>query len=271
VNKQNIIIFNYIYSSYFETEKSDDVKWEELKVICQNSTKQYYFSFYEDNAEFLEVNSKCIVRTLSEPPEIIGKFIKLSVYGKEAYLNYKIEEVRDLIRTHDNQAFKHRDELFANMCNEAIREILTKCKYKRLIDFIDSSKDSETAIYYADDTIHCIIFENVRVLDIEQVSEDSASAVRIENYISQSGKGNILQTGSNSMASISISNDEDLFKILAEKYDALFVEMENKNCKQELENLKVALAEKNKTKVVEIVNVLVSLGSFICAAIQIFM
>jgi hypothetical protein len=43
MNDKNIGLFDYVYSSMFESEKNDELKWKEFEEIC--SEKMNYFPY----------------------------------------------------------------------------------------------------------------------------------------------------------------------------------------------------------------------------------
>lgn len=257
MNKKNISLFNYVYSSTFETEKDDDLKWSEFEKICLEKMKYLPYDFIIENDNLLTMNKKCMWQDLAGNKGTVGKFVILNYFGQKEYVNYKIKELKTIIRNYGNDAFNNLENIFENMCNEAIREILNECRNIGLIEF-----DDNKTFIYASDRLYNIFYDNIRVIINKQDNNLYGNI-----YITNSGQL-VNQLGNNNVANISKVNDEQLFLLLNEKSEALKVELQNKNCEEKLKELEEAMNKKDKKNVLTILSELSSIGSFIATMIM---
>lgn len=253
MNNKSIELFNYVYSNMYEEEKSDDLKWEEFEKICLEKMKYLPYDFIIENDSLLTMNKKCMWQDLAGNKGTVGKFVILNYLGQKEYINYKIKELKAIISNYGKEAFKNLDNIFNNMCNEAIREILIESRNAGLIYFNDN------IFKYYDDRLGIILFDNINIVINSNYNNSNSNGDTIVygTYISQQGNNNV--------ASINNVKDEELFLLLEEKIEALRLEMNNKNCEDKLVELENAIKKKDKKNVLNILSDLASIGSFIAA------
>lgn len=252
MNNKNISLFNYVYSSVYEEDKSDDLKWQEFEKLCLEKMKYVPYDFVVENESLVTLNKKGMWQDLSGGKGIVGKFVILNFLGQKEYINYKVNELKAIISNYGNEAFKNLEDVFDNMCNEAIREILNECRNIGLISF-----DNSIFRYY-DNRLGTIIYVNIKVV-MGQSNMSQGSPIVYGTYISQQGNGNV--------ANVNNISDEKLFELLDSKIEAIKMEMKNNDCKDKLEKLENAIKMKDKKSVLSILSELASIGSFIAAMI----
>lgn len=257
MNKKNIGLFNYVYSSTFETEKDDNLKWSEFNKICLEKMNYVPYDFISDNKNLVNIDKSIIKEYITGEKYTGGKFVILNFWGQKEFLNYKVNEIKAVISNYGNDAFNNLENIFENMCNEAIREILNECRKIGLIEF-----DDNKTFMYASDRLYNIFYDNIRVIINKQDNNLYGNI-----YITNSGQL-VNQLGNNNVANISKVNDEQLFLLLNEKLEALKMELQNKNCEEKLKKLEEAMNKKDKKKVLSILSELASIGSFIASMIM---
>lgn len=251
MNNKNISLFNYVYSSVFEEDKNDDLKWAEFEKLCMEKMKYVPYDFVVENESLVTVNKKGMWQDLSGGKGIVGKFVILNFLGQKEYINYKVNELKAIIINYGNEAFKNLENVFDNMCNEAIREILNECRNIGLINF-----DNSIFRYY-DNRLGIIIYDNIKVMISESNNVSQGSPIVYGTYINQQGNNNVANVGNLS--------DEKLFELLESKLEAIKIEMKNNDCKDKLEELENAIVKKDKKSVLSVLAELASIGSFIAA------
>lgn len=252
MNNKNISLFNYVYSSMYEEDKDDDLKWEEFKIICLEKMKYLPYDFIEKNKMLLTMNEKNMWQDLAGNKETVGEFVILNFYGQKEYIDYKVKEIKAIIKNYGNQAFKNLENIFDYMCNEAIREILNECRNKGLIEF------SNNIFMYASDRLYNIFYDNIKI-----IISDGESNMNSKNVVINNGKM-VYQMGNGNIANMGIDDDK-LFELLENKLEAIKMEMKNSNCEDKLQDLETAIKKKDKKSVLTILSELASIGSFIAA------
>lgn len=259
MNNKNISLFNYVYSNTFETEKNDDLKWSEFKDICLDKMNYFPYDFIIENDNLITYNKKGMWQDLDGNKETTGKFVILNFLGQKEFLNYKVSEIKVIISNYGNKAFNNLGNVFENMCNEAIREVLNECRNIGLIEF-----DNNKTFMYASDRLYNIFYDNIKVIINKQDNNLYGNV-----YINNSGQL-VNQLGNGNVANISKVNDEQLFVLLNEKLEALKMELQNKNCEDKIRELENAINNKDKKSALTILSELSSIGSFIAAGISMF-
>lgn len=259
MNNKNISLFNYVYSSTFKTEKDDDLKWSEFDKICLEKMNYVSYDFIIENENLVTMNKNNMKIYITGEKHTGGKFVILNFLGQKEFLNYKVNEIKAIISNYGNEAFNNLGNVFENMCNEAIREILNECRNNGLIEF-----DNDKTFMYASDRLYNIFYDNIRVIINKQDNNLSGNV-----YINNSGQL-VNQLGNGNVANISKVNDEQLFALLNEKIEALKIELQNKNCEDKIRELKNAINNKDKKSALTILSELSSIGSFIAAGISMF-
>ena len=146
MNQKNISLFNYVYSSTFETEKDDNLKWWEFNKICLEKMSYVPYDFISENDNLITYNKKGMWQDLNGNKEATGKFLILNFWGQKEFFNYKVNEIKAIFNNYGNDAFNNLENIFENMCNEAVREILNECRNIGLIEF----DDNKTFMYASD-------------------------------------------------------------------------------------------------------------------------
>ena len=90
MNNKNISLFNYVYSSVYEEDKSDDLKWQEFEKLCLEKMKYVPYDFVVENESLVTLNKKGMWQDLSGGKGIVGKFVILNFLGQKEYINYKV-------------------------------------------------------------------------------------------------------------------------------------------------------------------------------------
>lgn len=250
MNNQNINIFNYVYSSKFEKDKSDNEKWKEFASVCSKIGNYEPYDFIDDYFDLLNFNRKNMSVYITGQKHVGGKFVSLNLYGEREYLNYKLDEIKSTINDFGSTAFDNLGNVFENLCNEAIREILVNLKNEHIIQF-----DNDKTFLYADNRLTEIFYDNISIVINESILNNN------QNIIINHGQY-INQQGNNNTANI-IKSDEELFELINEKLEAIRAELKNNNCNDKLIELEKALKEKNKNKVLSVLSDLSSIGSFV--------
>lgn len=257
MNNRSIHLFNYIYSSSFNKEMSDEEKWEEFEKLC-SKTKDNIFDFVIANNDYLNTKKSEPCEDITGKKYVTGKFVTLNYNGEKEFYNFKCNQLRECIKEYGSNAFSNCEDIFCNMSNESIREVLDKARANGLIDF------DNKIFAYASDELYSIAFDYIKVLfpnEINLESKDLKTAVYYiyGNQINQNGNGNI--------ATMNIQDsDEELYKLVSEKLVALEVEM-NKVSKNEIEEIKQALDKKDKKSLLTKLSELATLGSFVAQMI----
>ena len=88
MNNKNISLFNYVYSSTFETEKNDDLKWSEFKNICLDKMNYLPYDFIIIMLYFSCRVNFFIIKTLKKRDLIIsfGSVKSNGVFKKRPFL-----------------------------------------------------------------------------------------------------------------------------------------------------------------------------------------
>ena len=253
MNIKNIQIFNYIFSVRFNEELDDDDKWTKFENLCSNS-KIDGVNFLDENEHYFNMKGLKYFHNIVSGSEYEGRFATLNLNGEKAYYKFKLNELKDCINELGTHSFKNCIYIFNNMKNEAIREILNRAREEGLIDF-----DSNNAFLYADDELYNIIYENIKILSNEK--KDIEPFNSIINYGTQ-----IYQNGNYNTATITVKNDDDLFKLITEKLSILEMEMKLLNF-QMIEEFKLALNKKDKKSILTMLSELVTIGSVIAPTI----
>lgn len=253
MNNKNIALFNYVYSSMYEADKDDDLKWEEFKMICKEKMKYLPYDFIENNKMLLTMNENNMWQDIVGNKETVGEFVILNFRGQIEYIDYKVNEIKVLIQNYGNQTFKNLENIFDYMCNEAIREILNECRNKGLIEF------NNNIFIYASDRLYNIFYDNIKVVSEGEKKMNSKNVV-INNgeMVYQCGNGNTVNLG---------IDDDKLFELLENKLEAIKIEMKDNKCEDKLKNLECSIKKKDKKSVLTILAELASAGSFIATLI----
>lgn len=255
MNSLNIELFNYIYSSSFDKEKSDNMKWKEFEVLCAEKLKSCAYDFIVNNDTLLTMNKNNMwVEINSGQKKVAGAFTVLNYFGVKEFINYKINEVNNLIKKYGLNAFENLGNIFENMCCESVKSILLECRSRNLIDF-------EDYIFIDVDIVGTIKirFEEIKVNISKKENAYDFKGIILNNYASM-----INQIGDNNSANIN-KDDAELFLLLEEKIEALKIEMQNKNCEEKIRKLENAIKNKDKKSILSILSDLASIGSFIAA------
>lgn len=256
MNNKNIGLFNYVYSAVFENEKEDDSKWTEFKQLCLKKMNYSPYDFIKSNEELLTMNKKNMWQDLYGTKETVGVFVILNLSGNKEFINYKVNEIKSIIKTYGVSSFNNIGNVFENMCNESIRELLFEFKNNDLINFEDY------IFVYADDRIFHILFENITVITNKNINGKTGNIWNINN------SGQLIAQLGNNNSAINKIEDTKLFDILSNKIEAIKVELKNKNCDDKIEELEKAIYKKDKQSVTEILSHLSSFGSFIASTIS---
>lgn len=250
VNSKNITLFNYVYSSTYDSNKSDELKWEEFGKLCMSKMNYAAYDFIKRNKMLLTMDEKNMWQDLAGNKETVGEFVILNFYGQKEYIDYKVKEIKAIISNYGNQAFKNLENIFDYMCNEAIREILNECRNKGLIEF------SNNIFMYASNRLYNIFYDDIKIIINDVESNINSKNIVINNgeMVYQLGNGNIVSMG---------IDDDKLFELLESKLEAIKIEMKNNNCEDKLEELERVMKKKDRKSVLSILSELASIGSFI--------
>ncbi len=251
MNNKNIALFNYVYSSMYEEDKSDDLKWKEFKIICLEKMKYLPYDFIKKNRMLLTMNEKNMWQDLDGNKGTVGEFVILNFYGQKEFINYKVNEIKSIISNYGSQAFKNLENTFDYMCNEAIKEILIECRNKGIIQF------NNNIFMYASDRLYNIFYDNIKIISVEENKMDN------KNVVVNNGKM-VYQLGNGNNVNIGIDDDK-LFELLESKLEAIKTEMKNSNCEDKLLELENAIKKKDKKSALTMLAELASIGSFIAA------
>ncbi|MCI9434786.1 MAG: hypothetical protein HFI86_05920 [Bacilli bacterium] len=250
MNSKNITLFNYVYSSTYDSNKSDELKWEEFGKLCMSKMNYAAYDFIKRNKMLLTMDEKNMWQDLAGNKETVGKFVILNFYGQKEYIDYKVKEIKAIISNYGNQAFKNLENIFDYMCNEAIREILNECRNKGLIEF------SNNIFMYASNRLYNIFYDDIKIIINDVESNINSKNIVINNgeMVYQLGNGNIVSMG---------IDDDKLFELLESKLETIKIEMKNNNCEDKLEELERGMKKKDRKSVLSILSELASIGSFI--------
>ncbi len=260
MNNKTISLFNYVYSCMYEKDINDDDKWKTFEELCLEKMNYVPYDFIIENESLVTMNRKSMWQDITGNKGTVGKFVILNFLGTKEYLQYKINEVKTLIKNYGIEMFDNLDNIFENMCNEAIREILVESRSIDLIDFNDN------IFRYADNRLSIILYNNIKVVVNKKVDNQTGNTI----FITNSGQL-VNQIGNGNTANISHINDEQLFTLLEEKIEAIKIEMKNRNCEDKLEELEIEITGKDKKSALEIISHLAGIGSFIASGIGMFL
>lgn len=254
MNSKSIILFNYIYSSIYDRDKSDAVKWEEFEKLCLNKMNYVAYDFIIENAELVNVNENGMWHDICGNRGIDGKFVILTLLGQIKYIDYKINEIKAIINNYGREAFKNLDNVFDCMCNEAIKDVLLECRNRGLIEFNDN------IFIYASNRLYNIFFDGIKIVINNKNNNMYGNNIIINNgnFVSQLGNENVVNIG---------LDDEKLFELLDGKFELIKMEMKNSNCEDKLLELETAIKKKDKKSALSILSELASIGSFIVPTI----
>lgn len=254
LNNKNITLFNYVYSSTYERDKSDDLKWEEFGKLCISKMNCAPYDFVLENDSLLNINKSAMWQDICGNKGIDGKFVILNFIGEKEYLNYKVRELESIISNYGTVAFKNLETVFDSMCNESIREILIECRNRNLIEF------NNNIFIYASNRLYNILYDNIKVIVAKNENNLDRNNIIINNgeMIYQLGNGNVTNIG---------ISDDKLFELLENKLETLRMEIRDYNCDDKLLNLEKAVKKRDKKSILSILSELASIGSFIASTV----
>lgn len=253
MNNSNINLFNYIFSANFDDEITDNGRWMKFKELCKNLKKDYH-DFVISYGEYLNTSLATEVKSL-DGAGWTGGFITFNLIGEKEFYKFKCNQIKNLINDFGSNAFKHMNNLFENMNNKSAREVLENAKDNGLISY------NSKIFMYASNDIAYISFDDIKISFVEKhlVNESNLKTVVYNNYGTQ-----INQNGTTNNATITITNDDDFFKLVLEKIDALEIETKQLGIdKNEIELLKEAVNKKDKKSLLTKLSELATVGSFI--------
>mgnify|MGYP004539821027 CR=1 FL=1 len=76
MNNKNISLFNYVYSSTFETEKDDDLKWSEFDKICLEKMNYVSYDFIIENENLVTMNKNNMKKYIKGSYQMVKTMLK---------------------------------------------------------------------------------------------------------------------------------------------------------------------------------------------------
>lgn len=241
LNEFNINIFDFIFSTNiglkgdYLDNSNDKYLCSKLSELIQDVCEEY--DFWDEYK--LYFNDNCVINasTLGSRLYIYNGFPRFKLSTKKMYLNYKLEQVKRIIENNGDFSKEEFELITENIINVGKKEILDYCSEVGIIEYIGKAYISADNCPAID-----IIYENIKVV---LYSEEQMQQLIAKNIIIVNGNknniGNIEQNDN------SINCDDKLFDLVLSKLDLLEKEGISKD---NIELLKAACKDKNKSKVV---------------------
>lgn len=235
-NKDNIKIFDYIFSTNFTINKENEMKYvQELRKKFDSIDDEY--SFWMDLMYLVNRGSVFDATNIASGHQIgYTCFPKMTFETKNMYKEYKMNQIIDESNNQGNLNKTVIDKVCKNMCNKSIKKILDYCEENGYLKYLNEP------YFWADDDIREIIYDNIE-LNIPKLDD-----ISVHNEINVYGNNNDF---SNSIINQSINYNEiddgiidtiknlipelELYKIDGEIVEKL-KEYSNKNKKDKLIN-----------------------------------
>ena len=162
INTINEKIYNYIFSVNAELRNNKDLNIEQ----CQEKLDKIILEKYDIVADFWdenknEFNENCVIKTqtldMINPIYIYRNFPRMKSSIKAYFLEYKANQIKEKIEDNGEFLKESLNDVFEEIENLGIKEILDYCQSKGLIKYIGD------IFYSADDNpAYSIMFDNIR-------------------------------------------------------------------------------------------------------------
>lgn len=245
INELNISIFNYIYSKDIEMEKgiknyNDEITY---KLNCLIKEGHELVDFWNNNLDMVDNNCIDKINDTIGSDITYNHFPMLTKSAKAKFLEFKCQQIQDIIDSKGCIKLEDCNNIFVNMINLAIKNVLKYCKDSDIIYY----EDNKTIITGGRTGVVSINYENIEPVIYKKNNNFLGQPViqtqnNLINYGNNYGTLNQLNNFQN--------NDEKLFEIILEKLDAM--KLESNISVEKIEEIKKYCNKKEKTNVTEI-------------------
>lgn len=238
INELNISIFDFIFNVNMQKDISNYDEYGRTldKLIMELTNSDSNYEFWKEHKYLVSSNSLVDATTLDSYQYVYASFPKMTTSAINNYLNYKVKQLKAILDDNFNYDFENIGKDL-NINNDFALKII--------LDFMIENKILiKTGEYTKKNILGTYIFEFENL----KVNNNVNHEAQIFNQTIVNNHGTMAYSYSGN-ATVHIQNQEELFKIVLEKIEAMRAEnVPNDKLEELINNCK----EKNSSKVISL-------------------